>query len=110
MCNIKEKQNKSVQPINLEQIQTVYWIGLDIGIVALRDKYAHRNIREILLGSSGVGRCPGLSNRCKFLLANQQAGKYISATELELNMFRPLPLGELVWHLRTKVNDNDLDA
>ena len=32
----------------------------------------------------------------------------MSANELELNMFRPFPLGELVWHLSTQVNDFDL--
>ena len=52
--------------------------------------------------------CHGLSNRCKFGLANQQAGKYISATELELNRFRSLPLGDLVWHLITQVKNSDI--
>ena len=46
-----------------------------IGIGDLKDNSSHRKIREILLGSAGVGRHPGLSNRCTFLLANQQAGK-----------------------------------
>ena len=84
--------------------------GLTIGIGALRENSAHRKIMESLLGRSGVDRCHGLSNRCKFGLANQQAGKYISATELELNMFRTLPFGDLVWHLITQVNDSDLAA
>ena len=65
-------------------------------------------IMESLLGRSGVDRCTGLSNQCNFVLANQQAGKYISATELELNRFRPLPLGELVWHLSTQVKNIDI--
>ena len=60
---------------------------------------------ESLLESAGVGRCPGLSNRCNFVLDNQQNGKYISATELDLNRFRPLPLRGIMWHLSTQVND-----
>ena len=67
-------------------------------------------ITESLLRSSGVGRFPGLGNRCTFVLAKQQAEKYISATELELIRFWPLPLGEFVWHLCTQVNDSDLVA
>ena len=99
-----------MHPIYLQQIQTVYWIGLNIGIGYLRENFDHREIRQILLGSAGVVRCPGLSNRCTFGLANQQAGKYIPATELELIRFLPLPLGELVWNLSTQVNDIDLAA
>ena len=99
-----------MHPIELQQIQTVYWSRLTIGIEALRENSDHRKIRESLLGSAGVVRCPGLSNRCKFVLANQQAGKYIYATGLELIRFRPLPLGELVWHLSTQVNDSYIAA
>ena len=65
---------------------------------------------ESLLGIAGVGRCPGLRNWCTLLLSNQQAGKYISTTELEINRFCTLPLWELVWYLRTQVNDSDLAA
>ena len=43
-----------------------------------------------------------------FGLANQQAEKYISATELELIKFRPFPLWGIVWHLSTQVKDSDL--
>ena len=56
----------SVEPIALQKIQTVYWSGLNIGIGALRENYDHRKIRERLLGSAVVGRCPGLSNQCTF--------------------------------------------
>ena len=104
------KSNKSVPPIALQQLQTVYWIGLNIGIWALRNNSPHRNIRERLSGSAGVGRCTGLSNRGMFWLANQQAGKHISATELDLNIFLPFPLGELVWHIGTNAKDSDLAA
>ena len=97
-----------MHPIALQQIQTVYWGGLNIGIGALRDNSAHRNIREGLLGSAGVGSCPGVSNRCTFLLANQQAGENIPATELKLDRFRHFPLGDLVWHLSKQVNYGDL--
>ena len=45
-----------------------------------------------------------------FGLSNQQAGKYISATELDLIRFQYFTLGELVWHLITQVNNRDLDA
>ena len=62
-----------------------------------------------LLGCAGVGKCPGLSNRCTFWLANQQAGRYISATELDLDRFRPFPFGDILCHLSTQVNDSDLD-
>ena len=91
-----DNPNKSVHPISLQQIQTVYWSGLTIGIGSLRENSAHINIRESLLGSTGVDMYPGLINRCTFGLANQQAGKYIYATELELVRFRPLPLGDIV--------------
>ena len=84
--------------------------GLNIGIGALQKNSAHRNIRESLLGSAGVSRCPGLINWCTFGLANQMAGRYTPATELEIIRFWPLPLGEIVWHLRTKVNNSDLAA
>ena len=65
---------------------------------------------EILLVKARVDRFHGLSKWCKIGSANQQAGKYISATELELNRFRPLPLGDLVWHLSTQVNNSDIAA
>ena len=55
-------------------------------------------------------RCTGLSNQSTFLLTKQQAGKYISAAELELDMFCPLPFGGLVWHLITQVIYIDLAA
>ena len=71
---------------------------------------AHRKIRESLLGSEGVARSPGLNNLCTFGLANRLDRIYILATELELLRFIPLPLEELMWHLRTQVNDGDLDA
>ena len=57
-----------------------------------------------------MGSCTGVSNRCTFGLANQYAGSYAPATELELIRFRPLPFGELVWHLNTQVNYSDLAA
>ena len=65
---------------------------------------------EILLGSSGVGRFPGLINRCKFGLADQLSGRYTPATELDIIGFWPFPLGDLVWHLSTQVNDGILAA
>ena len=64
------KPNKSVHPIALQQIQTVYYSGLNNGIGSLRGKYSHGNMRERLLVCAEVGMCPGLSNRCNFLLAN----------------------------------------
>ena len=45
-----------------------------------------------------------------FGLANQLAGIFASATELDLKRFRPLSFGELVWHLSTQVNNDLLDA
>ena len=55
-------------------------------------------------------RCPLLSNWCTFVLTNQQDGKYITATELELIRFWPFPLHDLVWHLSTQVKDSDIAA
>ena len=75
LCNITAKKNNIVHTIPPRQIQTVYWSGLTIGIGARWENFAHRKIREILLVSTEVGRCTGLSNRCKFWLTNQQAGK-----------------------------------
>ena len=92
------------------KIQTLYSSGLTIWIGSLRVYYAHRKIRESLLGSAVVGRCPDLSNQCKFGLANQMSGRHITATELELNRFWHFPFGGLVWHLSTEVNNIDLDA
>ena len=86
------------------------WSGLTIGIGDLWENSAHRKIRESLLGSAGVGRCPVLSNQCNFGFSNQQARKYITITELELNRSWPFPLGELVWHLISQVNHSDLAA
>ena len=65
---------------------------------------------ESLQQSAGVGMRPGLSNRCTLKFSNQLAGKYISATDFEINRFRNLRLGELVWHLSTQLNDSDLAA
>ena len=45
-----------------------------------------------------------------FVLSNQQARRYIPATELEIIRFQPLLLGELVWHLITQVKNSDLAA
>ena len=45
-----------------------------------------------------------------FGLANQQYGIYIPDTELELIMIQTFPLGGLVWHLSTQVDDGDLAA
>ena len=81
-----------------------------IGIGALRENSPHRNIRESLLGSSGVGSYTGVSNRCTFVLDNQQIGSYALATELELIRFWPLPFGELVCHLITKMNDSIISS
>ena len=99
-----------MHPIYLKQIHTIYWSEFTIGIGALQENYAHRKIREILLRSVGVGRCLGWSNCCKFWLDNKQAVKYISSTELELNSFCHLPLGDLVWHLITQLNDSDIST
>ena len=49
-------------------------------------------------------------NFCTFGLANQLAGCFAPATELDLNMFWPLPFGDIVWHLRTLVNNGILAA
>ena len=59
---------------------------------------------ESLLGRAGVGSCPGLNNWCTFGFANQQAGSYAPATELDIIRFWPLTFQELVWHLSTQVN------
>ena len=99
-----------MQTISLQKIQTVYWGGFTIEIGALQENSALKNISESLLGSAGVGRCPGWSNRCTFWLKNQQSRKYISATELELNRFQTLDLGDLVRHLSTQVNDSYIAA
>ena len=99
-----------MHPIDLQKIHTVYMSGSTIGIGYLRENPAHRNIRESLLGSAVVARCTRLGNHCTFVLTNQQAGKYITATELKLIRFRPLPLGELMWHLITQVDDSDIAA
>ena len=71
---------------------------------ALQDNSAHRNISESLLGSAGVGRCTSLSNWRTFGFSKQLAGRYTTATELELIIFWLLPLGGLMWHLSTQVN------
>ena len=81
---------------------------MTIGIGYLRDNFAHSKMTESLLGSTGVGRCPGLSNLCTLGLANQQDRSYATATELELIRFCPLPFSEVVWHLSTHVNNGDL--
>ena len=62
------------------KMQTVFRSGLSIEIVFLWGNSAHSNITESLLGRSGVGSFPGLSNQCKFWLAIQQAGSYAPDT------------------------------
>ena len=42
------------------------------------------------------------------LIGQKWDGKYSSTTDLEINSFQPLLLGEIVRHLRTQVNDSDL--
>ena len=59
---------------------------------------------------SYIFRCPGLSNRCTFGLANWLYENFAPSTELELNRFRPSPFRELVWHLSTQVNNGLLAA
>ena len=110
LCNIMVNPNKSVQPIDIQQIHTVYISGFTIGIGSRRYNSIRRKIRESLLESAGVSRCARLSNWCTFWLANQQAGKYISATELEPNRFRYFPLGEIMCYLSTQLDDSDLAA
>ena len=44
---------------------------MTIGKGALQKNYVHRKIMEILLGRAGVDSCSGVSNQCKFGLANQ---------------------------------------
>ena len=61
---------------------------------------------EVLLGSAGVGSCPGISKWCKLGLVYQQSGSYAPTTELELIRFLRFPFGEIMWHLRTQVNDS----
>ena len=92
------------------KVQNVYRSGLIIGIGALWDNSAHRNIRESLSGSAGVGRFPSLNNLCTFGLDSRLDARYIPATELYIIMFRLFPLGELVWHIIKQVNYSDLDA
>ena len=83
---------------------------LNIWIGVLWDNYYHRKIREGLLGSAGVVSFTGLSNWCKFELANQQAGISASATELELIRFWPFPFLEIVWQPSTQVNNDNIPA
>ena len=45
-----------------------------------------------------------------FGLANILAGRFVPATELELNRFRPFPFGDILWHLSTQVNNGLLAA
>ena len=45
-----------------------------------------------------------------FGFSNRLAGSFAPTTEVELNMFWPLPFGELVWHLSTQVNNGILAA
>ena len=39
-----------------------------------------------------------------FASANRLGGRFVSATELDIIMFRTSPFGELVWYLSTHVN------
>ena len=57
-----------------------------------------------------IFRCPGLSNRWKFVLSNRLSGNFAPATELDINRFWPSPFGELVWNLSTQVNNGFLAA
>ena len=70
----------------------------------------NRKYKKLFQNYSYICRCPGLSNGCTFGLANRLDGSFAPDTELELNMFRPFPFGQLVWNLRTQVNNGLLDA
>ena len=99
--------NKSVNPNDLQKKkQAVFRIELPIGVEYLRENSSHRKIRGSLLGSAVIGSCPRITNRCMLGFTNQHAGSYAPATELDLIMFWPLPLGETVWNLSTQVNDS----
>ena len=41
-----ENPNKSVHPFSLQQIQTVYWSGLAIGVGAFQESPPHRKLGE----------------------------------------------------------------
>ena len=90
---------------SLKYIWTVFRSGLTIGIGALWGNVSHRKIREIIVGSAGVGSCPGLINRCTYGLAKQKSGSHTPATELELIGFWHFPFRDLVWHLSIQVNN-----
>ena len=59
---------------------------------------------------SYICRFPGLNNWCTFGFSNRLDGSFAPTTELEINRFLPSPLRDLVWHLRTHVNNSILDA
>ena len=77
---------------------------------ALRDNYAHINIRESLLGIAVVGSCPVLSNQCTFGLTNQQSGSYAPANYLEIIRFWPLYFKAIVWNVSTQVKKGDIST
>ena len=65
------ESEKECAPHHPPKIRTVFRSGLTIGMGSLWGNSAGRNIRESLLGSAGVGSCPGLSNRCTSGLEKQ---------------------------------------
>ena len=83
---------------------------MTIGIGYLWDNSPHSKIRKSLLGRAIVGSCHGLSNRCRFVLANQQSESYAPATEVEIIRFLHFPFRELLWNLSTQVNIVILDS
>ena len=52
----------------------------------------------------------GLRKRCVFGLATKISGRFSTSTELEINRFRALPFGDVVWKLIPKVNSGLLAA
>ena len=65
----------------------------------------NREVYERVLALFFLQQLPGLSNRCTFAFDQPTGWYFIPATELELNMYCPSPLGDLVWHLITQVNN-----
>ena len=70
----------------------------------------NREVYQIFLALLFLQQVTSLSNRCTFAFGQPSGWDFIPATDLELNRFRPLPVGELVWHLRTRGNNGLLDA
>ena len=68
---------------------------LSLSVINTSSEHSKKKYKRVF-HYSNIYRCPRIINWRMFELANRLAGSFEPATEYEINMFWPLPYGELV--------------